>query len=380
MKKNISLLLAALLALAVCFAPAAQARTEEPGEAEYWGTWQLEAVGMNARLYSLSALQVNYRLELALAPWGQCLLTENTDPAVLYQWEMKDNGTAAAGGLALRINDQGLLEAADTDSGILLVFARTGDAPALATPEPAVVTTPAPVVVKTPEPVVVTTPAPVVVKTPEPAVVRTPVPVVVKTPEPAVVRTPAPVAVKTPEPVVVRTPALVAVKTPEPIVVRTPAPVAVKTPEPIVVSTLEPVVVRTPMPAVTRTPSPTLAPTVAPTARPTPMPTAAPAQPTAAPAPAQYVDVQFVCTAVSASGFAMDIKDLGGEYAVLLRKNGTADFKMAGYLMRDLKWKMDGKDYVLDYYGQELRFVPEEGKLLLKYMGTMDMTFTVKQE
>ena len=76
----------------------------------------------------------------------------------------------------------------------------------------------------------------------------------------------------------------------------------------------------------------------------------------------------------------MDTKDLGGEYAVLLRSGGTAEFTVAGYTMRDLKWKMDGKHYLLDYYGQELRFIPENGKLLLKnYMGTMDMTFSPKR-
>ena len=89
------------------------------------------------------------------------------------------------------------------------------------------------------------------------------------------------------------------------------------------------------------------------------------------------IDTRLVATKASSSGFNMDPSMLGGEYAILLHRNGKADFTIAGMEVKDLPWVMDGDDYVVDYYGaMELRFVVVGESLELDYAGSLHLTFT----
>ena len=139
----------------------------------------------------------------------------------------------------------------------------------------------------------------------------------------------------------------------------TPAPTAVPTPEPTAVPTVPP--------------TPVYIPPALPTEAPTAVPTAVP---TATPAPFDPVGTRLVCSKASSGGFPLEPSMLGGEYAIELRANGKAVFTVAGMTLDPLNWVRSGNDYVVDYFGTELHFVPQDDSLVLDYMGAMLLTFT----
>lgn len=131
----------------------------------------------------------------------------------------------------------------------------------------------------------------------------------------------------------------------------------------------------TPLP----TPAPTAAPTPAPTPIPTPLPTPVPTPvPTPAPtaAPRNVIGVRCVCTRAEMGGMAVSPSMLGGEYAVLLKKDGTAALTLAGKEIKNLRWTLDGADYVVDYYGTPLRFTPTEEGLRFNYLDSLLLILT----
>ena len=138
-----------------------------------------------------------------------------------------------------------------------------------------------------------------------------------------------------------------------------PAPTAVPTPEPTAVPTVPP--------------TPVYIPPALPTEAPTAVPTAVP---TATPAPFDPVGTRLVCSKASSGGFPLEPSMLGGEYAIELRADGKAIFTVAGMKLDPLNWVRSGNDYVVDYFGTELHFVPQDDSLVLDYMGAMLLTFT----
>ena len=110
----------------------------------------------------------------------------------------------------------------------------------------------------------------------------------------------------------------------------------------------------------------------------TPMPGAvAPAPAPAAPAvpgaaSGAYLERKFVADTVDMSGYTMPASSLGGEYAVTLHADGTADFVMVNVPVSGLKWsENDDGTLTLDYYGTPMILTPTQAGLDLDYMGAM---------
>ena len=110
----------------------------------------------------------------------------------------------------------------------------------------------------------------------------------------------------------------------------------------------------------------------------TPMPGAvAPAPEPAAPAApgaasGAYLERKFVADTVDMSGYTMPASSLGGEYAVTLHADGTADFVMVNVPVSGLKWsENDDGTLTLDYYGTPMILTPTQAGLDLDYMGAM---------
>ena len=58
------------------------------------------------------------------------------------------------------------------------------------------------------------------------------------------------------------------------------------------------------------------------------------------------------------------------------KKDGTAAVTLAGKEIKNLRWKTDGADYVVDYYGTPLRFTPTEEGLRLQYLDSLLLFLT----
>ena len=72
------------------------------------------------------------------------------------------------------------------------------------------------------------------------------------------------------------------------------------------------------------------------------------------------------------SGYTMPASSLGGEYAVTLHADGTADFVMVNVPVPGLKWsENDDGTLTLDYYGTQMILTPTQAGLDLDYMGAM---------
>ena len=147
------------------------------------------------------------------------------------------------------------------------------------------------------------------------------------------------------------------------------------TPAPTHAAPLAPV--STPLPTVMPTPTPVLIPdlTALPTAAPVPLPTA---EPTAIPEGA-CIGMKFLCTRAEMAGVAVDPALLGGEYSVLLRKDGSAVLTLAGMEIRNLKWTASGHDFVIRYYGTDLRLERTPEGLRMQYMDGMVLILTPVQ-
>ena len=109
--------------------------------------------------------------------------------------------------------------------------------------------------------------------------------------------------------------------------------------------------------------------------------TFAPEGAAAEPLPAEairYTVGKFVCTAAATpDGTALNLANLGGEYAILLGSDGLATFTINGYPLSGLPWREEEGVYIVDYNGAyDLRFVPIPGGLELDYFGTMVLTFS----
>ena len=101
----------------------------------------------------------------------------------------------------------------------------------------------------------------------------------------------------------------------------------------------------------------------------------------AAPAPAPeapqdtgsiQTEVKYIAKSYIAGGYEMDASVLGGEYAVTLHADGTADFVMVGVETPGLLWKTDGDAVVIDYYGAgELRITADGDGIALDLLGSM---------
>ena len=95
-------------------------------------------------------------------------------------------------------------------------------------------------------------------------------------------------------------------------------------------------------------------------------------------AAALHCRCKFVCTAAATpDGTALNLANLGGEYAILLGSDGLATFTINGYPLSGLPWREEEGVYIVDYNGAyDLRFVPIPGGLELDYFGTMVLTFS----
>lgn len=106
------------------------------------------------------------------------------------------------------------------------------------------------------------------------------------------------------------------------------------------------------------------------------VPAPAPAAPAAPAAPGAasgaYLERKFVADTVDMSGYTMPASSLGGEYAVTLHADGTADFVMVNVPVPGLKWsENDDGTLTLDYYGTPMILTPTQAGLDLDYMGAM---------
>ncbi len=103
-------------------------------------------------------------------------------------------------------------------------------------------------------------------------------------------------------------------------------------------------------------------------------------EPTEAPAPESaggaYTGIKFVCVGAEANGRAIDVAVLGGEYSVVFKGNGKADFVMAGAEIADMfAYEERDGNIVMDMNGNDLVFEPTETGFQLNYFDSMLMFF-----
>ena len=115
-------------------------------------------------------------------------------------------------------------------------------------------------------------------------------------------------------------------------------------------------------------------PTAVPTDEPTAAPTDEPAQPVASDA---RTDVRYVCAwAMIGEQRLEGAQQLGGEYAVQFNSDGSALWVMTGIPTEGLSWSEDDAgNFVIDYYGSPLTFVPVENGFELNFLNSMDIHF-----
>ena len=126
-------------------------------------------------------------------------------------------------------------------------------------------------------------------------------------------------------------------------------------------------------------PEPTPKPTSKPKSKSTPKPTD---QPAPAPNAARGGDAhglagrKFVAVTYIAGDLTMDAAMLGGEYAILLKEDGTAEFTMAGTTVPGYTWRAEDDRIVVCAYDYDLMVISaeDENTILLEYSGT----FTLK--
>ena len=105
----------------------------------------------------------------------------------------------------------------------------------------------------------------------------------------------------------------------------------------------------------------------------------APAAPAAPSAPAAGVGVEavlerkFVAQTVDMSGYTMPASTLGGEYALTLHADGSADFVLAGAPLTMITWALDAEtgEVVVDYYGMPIRVTLTEEGMDMNYFDSM---------
>lgn len=105
---------------------------------------------------------------------------------------------------------------------------------------------------------------------------------------------------------------------------------------------------------------------------------AAPAN-TNAPAAAQLLtNVRYVCVNASVEGITIDASMLGGEYAITLHEDGSAEFIVVGSPMPALTWKATESGFAIDYFGTPMEAVLTDEGFDLNYFDTMLLHFVPK--
>ena len=90
-----------------------------------------------------------------------------------------------------------------------------------------------------------------------------------------------------------------------------------------------------------------------------------------------YLERKFIARTAEVSGYTMPAANLGGEYAVTLHADGTADFVMVNVPVPALRWSDNGDGTLtLDYYGTPMLLTPTQEGMDLDYMGSMLLHMT----
>lgn len=90
-----------------------------------------------------------------------------------------------------------------------------------------------------------------------------------------------------------------------------------------------------------------------------------------------YLERKFIARTAEVSGYTMPAASLGGEYAVTLHADGTADFVMVNVPVPALRWSDNGDGTLtLDYYGTPMLLTPTQEGMDLDYMGSMLLHMT----
>ena len=105
----------------------------------------------------------------------------------------------------------------------------------------------------------------------------------------------------------------------------------------------------------------------------------APAAPSSTATPSSSGDVQtgvrYVCVNADVDGFTIDASMLGGEYALTLHEDGSAEFIVVGSAMPALSWKTTESGFALDYFGTLMEAAFTDAGFDLNYFDTMLMHF-----
>lgn len=87
------------------------------------------------------------------------------------------------------------------------------------------------------------------------------------------------------------------------------------------------------------------------------------------------IGTKYVGKTYTAGGVSMDASILGGEYAILLNADGTADFTMAGVQVSGYTWTQAGDNIAVDAFGTVLMtLTPQaDGTLMMDYSGAFTL-------
>ena len=384
----------------------------------YLGAWQADQLVMGGTLYS--AVDLGANITLNFLKTGMCEMVDALGRPQTIPWSVSAEGVSMPG-MKLTLLEDGRMTV--EQDGVQVIFIRDDAAVITATP------TPEPTPIPTPEPTPVPTPEPTPVPTPEPTPVPTPVPTPEPTSEPTPVPTPSPLPFQLDglegfvgvwhgvwldsasvqgDPRVLWslniTLRLNADGTGELIYGRGDGGMSWWRDEdsgtvyygrkdghavPMPLTLLEGAFLRygtaekdaiifsqdehASWSAETPAPTPSVP---APSPAPTAPPLRATEAPTPAPAQSSSLDVKWLCSKAVMSGLEVPPSSLGGEYSVIFHTGGKATFVMAGMALTDLKWHMEGDEFVIAYTDQvQMRFVPQGNELYLNYMNAMQLTF-----
>jgi len=86
-------------------------------------------------------------------------------------------------------------------------------------------------------------------------------------------------------------------------------------------------------------------------------------------------DVRYVCINADVEGYTIDASMLGGEYAITLHGDGSAEFIVVGSPLPALTWSAAESGFAIDYFGMPMEAVFTEAGFDLNYFDTMLMHF-----
>jgi len=93
-------------------------------------------------------------------------------------------------------------------------------------------------------------------------------------------------------------------------------------------------------------------------------------------APADVLEVKFVCVNADVESYTLDASMLGGEYSLVFHEGGSCDFVVVGAAMPPMPWSAnDAGNFVIDYYGTPMEASWTDAGFDLDYFGTMLMHF-----